>query len=168
MFINPRTAIEKEWITGIQDADKQVQPNAIDFTLDQLYTIDSDVVFEISEESKVMRSGKELEVNHRGYWKLESGKVYDGMSKIHVNIPEGIAAMLIVRSTLNRNGLFVTSGLYDSGFNNYIGFAIHNRSGDAYIQQGTRVGQIIFVESDSAGLYTGSYNNNKGKHWAEG
>lgn len=173
MYINPKTAIEKGWITGITDPEKQVQPNAIDFTLDRVFNIDDWNTFVISEEGKTMRGGIEnIPVPHRAddikYWELDANSVYDGMSNIMVDLPEGVACELIIRSTFNRNGLFLTSGLYDSGFKGHIGFAIHNRSGLARIGVGTRIGQIKFVASDSAGVYAGGYNHSEGNYQFDG
>ena len=174
MFINPREAIQQGWITGIVDFKTQVQPNAIDFTLDVLYGIEHKNIFVISEAGKSMRGGSQLSpVPDRAtgspFWTIPAQSVHDGMSDIHVTLPEGVAAYLIIRSTFNRNGIFITSGLYDSGFSGHIGFAIHNRSGQAKIGLGTRIGQIIFVHSEDSGqLYSGGYNHEAGSHWKAG
>ena len=172
-FISPKKAIAEGWVTGLVDEEKQVQPNAIDFTLDKLFTINENNTFVISEEGKQMRGGgEEQPIADRGddsvkWWYLDPHKVYDGMSNIYVKVPEGVAAYLIVRSTFNRNGIFITSGLYDSGFEGHIGFALHNRSGDTKIAEGTRVGQLIFVTSDSVGKYAGGWNHEEGSHYTE-
>lgn len=172
MFINPKTAIENGWITNIADIEKSLQPNAIDFTLDRLLIISDHSDFVISEETKVMRNSQELHPElfkkyNQNFWKLDAKKAYDGTSKIYINLPEGVAARLIVRSTLNRNGLFITSGLWDSGFKGHVACVIHNRSGRAFIAPGTRIGQIIFEKADSYSLYSGSYNHAQGTHWKE-
>ena len=65
---------------------------------------------------------------------------------------------LIARSTLNRNGIFITSGLYDSGFENYIGGVMHVRCGPATIEKGARIAQFIFVEAETVRMYDGEYN----------
>lgn len=173
MFINPKTAIENGWVTGISSVDVQVQPNAIDFTLDKLFTINN-MTFVVGEDHKQMRGGEPLEATTawngtetREYWRLNPNSVHDGMSNMYVNLPEGVAAMLIIRSTFNRNGLFLTSGLYDSGYVGHLGFAVHNRGGIALIEPHTRVGQVIFVSSDSAGLYAGGWNHERGTHYSE-
>ncbi len=175
MLFSPRVAIMNGWITGNIE-EKNIQPNAIDFSLDRLFTINGNEPFVISEEKKIMRCGEELvpslydDLRHddnKSYWKLEPKKVYDGMSNFHVTLPEGIAAMLIVRSTFNRNGVFLTSGLYDSGFNGSIGFAIHNPCGFTFIEPGTRIGQIVFVAADSAKMYDGGWNHEAGTHYTE-
>jgi len=172
MYINPKTAIEQGWVTGVTDPDKQLQPNAIDFTLDVLFSINENNTFVISEEGKVMRGGGEVDptidrASDIPFWNIQPNSVYDGMSNITVKLPEGVACELIIRSTFNRNGIFLTSGLYDSGYEGPIGFAVHNRSGLAKIAVGTRIGQIKFVASDSAGTYAGGYNHEAGSHWSE-
>ena len=177
MFIDPRTAIREGWVSGIHDKEKQVQPNAIDFTLERLFTIRHEP-FIISEYGKVMRNNTELvpTIDRRQkvttgeelyFWSINEG-AFDGMSDVYVNLPEGVAAMLIIRSTFNRNGLFLTSGLYDSGFKGHLGFILHNRvPGTAKIAKGTRIGQVIFVASESAGMYAGGWNHEQGTHFTE-
>lgn len=177
MYINPKTAIDNGWITHSdlqtsEDWKKYLQPNAIDFTLDVLFSINENNTFVISEEGKTMRGGSKLDTiidrsSGVSAWNIQPNSVYDGMSKITVKLPEGVACELIIRSTFNRNGIFLTSGLYDSGYEGPIGFAVHNRSGPAKIAVGTRIGQIKFVASDSAGTYAGGYNHEAGSHWSE-
>jgi deoxycytidine triphosphate deaminase len=183
MFISPITALEKGWVTHpqcttIEDFKTRnfVSPNALDFTLDKLFTIEESREFVISETTKQMRKGEELFAKAEPesmtqrfegeFWRLLTNTVYDGMSDFYVRVPEGVAAMLIIRSTFNRNGIFLTSGIYDAGFEGNIGFAVHNRSGIARIAPGTRIGQLIFVASDSVGQYAGGYNTKPGEHWA--
>jgi len=179
MYIDPKIAIDKGWIKRadltndlLWSRANVIQPNAIDFTLDKLFTINSENVFVISEEGKEMRGGTELapvpnRSDMKPFWTLTHG-VYDGMSNFVVDLPEGVACELIIRSTFNRNGIFLTSGLYDSGFQGHIGFAIHNRCGDAKIGQGTRIGQIKFVASDRSGMYAGGYNHGEGTYDVNG
>lgn len=186
MFINPKFAIEQGWVTGIEDEKEQVQPNAIDFTLDELYSIDqhSGRYFTLLQDnSKYMIGGEKQSPYVAPYrarkcmpefsydaqlWQLDGNTSYDGLSKMYVKLPKGIAAMTIIRSTLNRNGLFLTSGLYDSGYEGHIGFALHNQmSNPAFLEPGVRVGQVIFVSSDSSDLYEGGYNHEVGTHHAD-
>ena len=169
MFISPKIAIEKGWITGIVNPDKQIQPNAIDFTADKAFDVAHED-FYISEKHKQMRGGELIEPRPTFYesdaissWVIPGRGMFDFLSDIYVNVPEGVAAQLVIRSTLSRNGLVLTSGLYDSGFKGHIGFLLHNlHEHDATIAQGTRVGQIIFVQSDSGGMYLGDYNHEHG------
>lgn len=174
MLINPKTAIQNGWITGLVDEQLQVQPNAIDFTLDNIYTINHNNICTISEQKseRQMRGGDPLAVSSmtedgREWYTLSAHESYDCLSNVYVDLPEGVACKLIIRSTFNRNGFFLTSGLYDSGYQGHIGFVLHNRSGLAHIQRHVRVGQIEFYASDSAGRYSGGWNHGQNTHWAE-
>lgn len=187
MFINPKHAIQEGWVTfpeWMSEDFKQkcIQPNAIDFTIDRLFTVDSASRFVISESYKSMRSNEEVktgtyytadwpEGENGGevqYWELHDKWCYDAMSDFYVNVPEGVAAYLITRSTFNRNGLFIQSGLYDSGFKGNCGFVIYNMCGVTAIAPHTRIGQLIFVKSEDSGkMYAGGYNTEAGQHWSQ-
>ena len=171
MYINPLHVINEGWLqfpAWMDEAFKQkcIQPNAIDITIDKVFDYkDRTAKFLLSEEEKIMRPMVE-QSSFATYFNLNPG-ASDIMSDFYVSIPAGVAAFLIVRSTLNRNGLFVTSGLYDQGFSNNIGFVIHNTGPVAFIAPHTRVAQIVFVKSEDSGiLYDGAYNNNQGEHWS--
>lgn len=168
MFINPQTAIKNGWVSGITNPEKQVQPNAIDFTLDKVFTILDYETFVLSEDKKIMKGSEPYEprfdtAHASDGWLIKEHNMIDCLSNMYCDLPEGIAAMLVIRSTLARNGIMLVSGLYDSGFKGHIGFLLHNRSiATAHIGEGTRVGQIIFVQSDSSSMYQGQYNHDVG------
>lgn len=183
MFINPKHAIQEGWVKfpeWMSEDFKQkcIQPNALDFTVDHVFSISPDTTFMISEDSKTMRKQeKEHTLTYPGadwpdgrghdYWRLNQG-CYDAMSDFYVTVPEGVAAHLITRSTFNRNGVFIQSGLYDSGFKGNCGFVIYNMGGVTEIQPHTRIGQLIFTTSEDSGkLYAGGYNTEAGQHWTQ-
>ena len=64
------------------------------------------------------------------------------------------------QSTLNRNGLFITSGLYDSGYHGVMAGALHVKA-FARIKKGTRVGQFLLFKSQSLKKYDGDYGIGK-------
>jgi len=169
MFINPQTAIKNGWIKGIKDPAKQVQPNAIDFTADKAFQLKLRD-FYVSETHKEMRGSVPVESKLTFYesestnaWFIEGRGMLDFLSDVYVSLPRGVAAQLVIRSTLARNGLQLMSGLYDSGFKGHIGFLLHNRHEfEAAIAEGARVGQIIFIQADSNELYQGGYNHEVG------
>lgn len=94
-------------------------------------------------------------------WVLSGRNSYDFQTNMIVDIPNGIAASLIVRSTLNRNQMFVTSGLYDSGFKGIVGGMLHiQHPFQSTFEQSAAVCQIIFYKSDITNkMYHGSYIN---------
>lgn len=165
MFINPTIGIQQGWITGITDASKQVQPNAIDFTLDNLKRLTTELA-RVSETTKQMRSLEDVPLLSNMWW-LEHNRVYDGTSNMYVELPDGVAAILYTRSTLARNGVFVVSGLYDSGYKGHIGFTVYPIGGDIILEPGTRVGQIAFVSASSAKMYAGGWNHDSGTHYTD-
>lgn len=181
MLFNPEEIVER----GIISGSFKIQTNAIDFTLDSLFGIDNQISYISNDKTQIEHQGRVklplLNANavRRNYflsstdddktsgWLLSPNTSYDGTSEVYVEVPEGMAAFLIVRSTLNRNAIRLTSGLYDSGYKGHIGFVLHNGVGETFIEQGTCVGQICFIESKNAALYAGGYNNEKGQHWTE-
>ena len=176
MIISPEAAIENGWIQGIHDPSVQVQPNAIDFTLDHAYSV-SYAPFAIAlgddgKEQKKMRGGEEMQPFRHHLcpfndvvWTIEGGGMIDCLSNMYVEVPDDVAVMLVPRSSITRNGLFLTCGLYDTGFKGHLGFLLHNRhTSKAFLGPGVRVGQCMFVAADSVGQYAGGWNHEKGTH----
>lgn len=145
-------------LTSIQPGD--IQPNAVDLRLDRVYAIKSDT-FTISEEGKRHRGSYELEPDSEGYWTLWSGNSYEIVMENIVTIGPDEAGWVITRSTLNRNGVYITSGLYDSGYHGVMAGALHVTSGIARIKKGTRVGQFLLFKSQSLKAYDGDYGIGK-------
>jgi len=77
-----------------------------------------------------------------------------------VTIGPDEAGWVITRSTLNRNGVFITSGLYDSGYSGVMAGAMHVRGGPVRIKKGTRVAQFLLFKAEALTLYNGSYGLN--------
>lgn len=175
MFISPKTAIAEGWVKfpewmSEEFQQKCVQPNALDVTCDRAFIQDVNdcTGFELSENGKVMIPQREL-TPPDDVFVIPPGGFVDIMSDFFVTVPAGAVASFIVRSTLNRNGLFITNGLYDQGFSNLAGMVLHNRSPlPARIRRHTRICQLYFITSEDSGImYDGAYNANKGQHWTQ-
>jgi len=156
-------------LTEVQDKD--VQPNAVDLRLGKVFKIE-DTAFIIDEEQKVHRGSKEMTVDDEGYYNLDPGH-YEVIMENEINVAYGEAGFVITRSTLNRNGVHLTSGLYDSGYGidaktgekvgGVMAGVMHVTCGTMHIKPGTRIGQFLLFESETLGMYDGSYGNHK-KH----
>ena len=154
-------------LTAVQDGD--VQPNAVDLRLGKVFRI-KESEFEISNEHKVHRGSEEIIPDSDGYYNLDPGH-YEVVMENIITVGEGEAGFVITRSTLNRNGLFITSGLYDSGYGidastgQHVGGVmagvLHVSIGTARIKQGTRIGQYIMWDAEALHMYDGSYGNHK-------
>jgi deoxycytidine triphosphate deaminase len=169
MFLNPQQIVDQKLVSGTI----RVEPNAIDFTLDSLHHFQQSLFYFSNNKSNVMHRARcEVPVvdvyeynrtsglGDRGHlpgdasgWLLEPGTSYDAMSNVYIEVPEQMSAMLVIRS----------------GFKGNIGFALHVAKdvGSTFIEQGTYIGQVIFVASESAGTYSGGYNTKKGEHWVD-
>lgn len=163
MLANPQFMVNSGFVKNLTDIKKQIQPNAIDFTVDQIQMMYTQHCM-IGEGHKEMRMQRPLDPED-GWWKLSPSMQYDVSSNVYVEVPEGYAALLILRSTFVRNGMWLASGLYDSGFKGNIGAVLHTGSTYPTIEVGVRIGQIMFIESKSAGVYAGGYNTTDGTHW---
>jgi len=135
----------------------QIQPNAVDLRIAKLFRI-LPTEFYLSNDRKQHRQQEEIHPDDNGEFFLEPNQSYQFDCLETVTIPTGYAGWLIARSTLNRNGVFITSGLYDSGFNNIVGGTIHVRAGPAKIVNHTRIAQFIYAEAETVGMYDGDYN----------
>lgn len=145
-------------LTMVQEGDSQ--PNAIDLRLDKVFKIKQDV-FEISNDHKKHRGTEfELKPDDKGYFFLEPGD-YEVVMENIIRVGEGEAGWVITRSTFNRNGLFLTSGLYDSGYHGVMAGVLHVGVGPARVKKGTRIGQFILFEAESLKMYDGDYGVGK-------
>ena len=140
--------------------NEDVQPNAVDLRLGQVFKIKEDL-FEISNEHKKHRgTDYEVKVDPEGYFNLAEGH-YEVVMENIIHVGENEAGWVITRSTLNRNGLFLTSGLYDSGYHGVMAGVLHVTIGNARIKKGTRVGQYLSFEAEALSSYNGDYGLGK-------
>ena len=150
-------ALGPDFLTNVQEGDSQ--PNAVDLRVQDVFKL-NDSEFRLEGDSKTHRGSEKILIDEFGNWNLQPG-VYEIVMENIVKIPEGYAGWVITRSTLNRNGLFLTSGLYDSGYKGVMAGALHVNCGGAYIVPGTRLGQFILFKAESLNQYDGSYGTGK-------
>lgn len=163
MFLNPREVFESGWLRGVEETD--IQPNAIDISVDKVFTLFEHTPFILRKDSKQHHTRREAEIevwDTTHLWKLTPG-AYDFVSNVYVEVPEGVCGWLITKSTLNRNGVIAHSGLYDSGYKGHLSGSLYVMGGLSYIEEGARVAQFILGHSSSAGLYKGGYNAVEGE-----
>lgn len=146
--------------SAISNVDqKDIQPNALDLKLGKVFKI-SNSVFEITDEYKAHRVTQEVQPDEDGFFNLSVGD-YEVVMENTITIGQHEAGWVITRSTLNRNGVFITSGLYDSGYSGVMAGCMHVTCGPARIKKGTRVGQFLLFDAEMLHLYDGDYGNNK-------
>jgi len=154
-ILGPKSRSE---LTNTKTGDSQ--PNAVDLRLDRVYKIDR-ATFEISNEHKKHRGhSHEIQATRDGYFILEPGH-YEVVMENIIRVGAGEAGWVITRSTLNRNGVYLTSGLYDSGYHGIMAAVLHVTCGVARIKKGTRIGQYLSFEAEALSQYDGDYGINK-------
>lgn len=144
-------------LTNVQEGD--VQPNAVDLRLGKVFKM-SQSTFIIDEKQKIHRGSYEMKADGQGYYNLPEGH-YEVVMENMIVVGEKEAGWVITRSTLNRNGVFLTSGLYDSGYDGVMAGVMHVTCGPMRIQKGTRIGQYLSFNAEALHSYNGSYGRNK-------
>lgn len=139
-----------------KDDENRIQPNAFDFKISRVFRFKTDLFVLNEDDSKTHRQQEEVFPDENGFWTLTEGD-YNVLTDTECKISEGEAGFVIQRSSLNRNGIFLTSGLYDSGFDNTVGCVMHV-NGVFKVQRGSRIGQFILTKAETLKLYNGSYN----------
>lgn len=147
----------KSSLSGVQTGD--VQPNAVDLRLDRVFAIKKEV-FEITNDTKKHRGSVEILPDADGFFELEPG-CYEVVMENVVSVGENEAGWVITRSTLNRNGLHIFSGLYDSGYHGMMAGCMHVNVATARIKKGTRIGQYLSFSAEMLHEYSGDYGFDK-------
>lgn len=173
MFISPQHAYDEGWITGLPDPETQIGSDGIDLTLKLVSAIGTGgySILTSAKSNTVHRSLELVEPVTVDGWEIIpdgiigydlSAGVYDLEFNEFIKLPQGVAALLFLRSSFVRAGHRMFSGLYDQGFENYAGAVVHVE-GKTFVEAGMRTAQIVFIESAGSGqLYAGGYNHKEG------
>lgn len=153
MLLHPESQFTYTKITDVEKGD--VQPNAVDIRLDEVEKIEASD-FVLDDNEKKHRITSKLSVQADGFYVLQPGS-YKVTMKNKVQIGQSEAGVVISRSTLIRNGVYLCSGLYDTGYKGSMVALLVVTTGTAKIKKGTRIGQYLILESESNGEYQGNY-----------
>lgn len=155
--------------------NKCIQMNAVDIRVakfsvidyyDMLYSEHSNQIFEISEDEtkhKYKASIEpELDSNGKKFWVLPKG-AYEFDSIHYVTVPKGYCGYLVTRSSLNRNGILIHSGVFDAGFRGFIGGTLYNFGGMIKVYENTRICQFLMGQAETVKMYDGQYQDKNEK-----
>ena len=140
-------------VTNIDDT--MIQPNTVDLRVDKVYRIGAGPMH-IDEEEKIHRKSIEIFPDEDGNFLLSPG-CYEIQSNQQVEIAEGEIALVLGRSTFNRNGVLIISSIYDSGFKDYAGATVYNIGGETTVKPNTRFAHLIIAKAESLHKYDGDY-----------
>ncbi len=75
-----------------------------------------------------------------------------------IKLPLNIFALIYQRSSLSRQGIFITTGVYDPNYEGSLGCTIYNMSGEKFaVPKDMRIAQILCFKADAAGAYNGQW-----------
>ena len=152
MFVHPVNASTE--VTNIDK--KMIQPNTIDLRVDKIFRIGAGPMH-MDEDKKEPRKSIEQKVDEDGNYVLDHGVCYEIQSNQHVDIAEGEIAILLGRSTFNRNGVLIISSIYDSGFKDYAGATLYNIGGETTVKPNTRFAHLVIAKAETLHKYDGDY-----------
>jgi deoxycytidine triphosphate deaminase len=95
---------------------------------------------------------------------LEPKTLYRVQVMDHTHIPINALESYRLRSTFARNGIVLSAGYGDAGYNGNLEFLLDNRLNKPYYtEEGVRFAQMIMIELDKTPdqSYDGDYQNNK-------
>ena len=166
MILNPKTLIEKRIISFSEtiNIEQYLQQIGIDIDCIKIY---ENKLFEnkitlIGKEIKKTPEQLELTTMQLADSGIEVFYLYKGHSYLFessfkVEVPINMCCKgLVNRSTFNRNGVMIRSGIFDPGYQGTIGGTIYCFN-DILIEKGTRIAQFVMEECDSYSLYSGQY-----------
>ena len=136
--------------------EEGIQPNAIDIRLNKVFRILPNV-FEIdAANNKKHRGVEEIQPDENGFWFLEPGE-YEISCMETVEVGPDEMGLVVQRSSLSRNNLYLRNCVFDSGYKGEIAGILGINTAPAKIQKGTRIGQYIAYKSEVLHQYNGSY-----------
>jgi deoxycytidine triphosphate deaminase len=129
MIINPKYILDKGILTLPTNIDIKtvLQPNGIDLQVDKIYELLSNTAsVHVGDDIKtVHKKSVELALDkHSHCYELKRLTPYKAETAYTVKLPSDMVAYIFTRSTLNRNGILIGSGLWDSGFEGSVGTTI--------------------------------------------
>ena len=140
---------------------KQIQPNAVDLTIDKVWLLENGV-FMLSGSTKqalprrtinpIKRQTDGIEV-----FRLKGGTyVVEFDQKVEMGANE--AGIVVSRSTLMRNGVWLESALYDSGYKGHMHAGLKVAQGIEFIfPRHERIAQFLCFEAEALSQYNGTY-----------
>jgi deoxycytidine triphosphate deaminase len=163
-IVNPKHILEQNVVYSKDmsiNESEQLQQSGIDLRLKKAYRITGAAEFRLT--TSVKPSAIELQLVDNCYL-FKAGEQYSLDFVEDVSVPEDMAALIINRSSINRNVGFCTSGLFDPGYRSQGGCgAMFRPTIDVKIEKGFRMAQIVFFRSEAASLYNGQYQDSKEK-----
>lgn len=164
MVLNGRAIVDKHYITfpdDLLDNETVVQPNGVDLRLDRVWQVVGRIHLERDKKISVGDAQVNEILPKSGFFDLDDISTGNYLLDFRENIsvPDGYCAIIVPRSSMLRTGIFVTSALWDTGFQGRVGASARVRN-PLRVQWGSAMAQVMFHKSEFSGhRYSGGYQN---------
>ena len=150
---------EQPLVSGLIDAESQVQPNGIDLTVREVSRHRGQGAIGVDSADRVLPELEPLAFDAGGWLDLAPG-IYHIMYNEVVSIPTTLMALGRPRSSLARCGVGIVTAVWDAGYQGRSTslLVVHNPAGFR-IQRDSRVMQLVFFGMSEAPAdgYRGRY-----------
>lgn len=151
MILKDKQIREKKLVEEYINLDKQVKQTGFDLTVNKVYSFETPAYYDFSNNERVLPETKELEwkkKNHEdkyGWIHLEPGG-YKIKTNEKLTFDKKTIGIIQARSTLQRGGAAINTGLIGPGFSGKIELllTVSNPKG-INLKQNARVVQIVFI-----------------------
>lgn len=137
------------------------------------YDLQVETVYEILEGIQIFKDGTrhlppyrevlpEIDEEGREVFRLRKGHLYQVESIEEVSVPEGVAGITIMRSSMHKSGASGEVGLYDTGYSGKCGMTVSVQF-DSIVEKGASIFQLVLFEAREDFLYNGFYKNEEWK-----
>lgn len=113
-------------------------------------------IVKMSEFAQIQQVGIDLTVSEPVF--LNKGDSINILLNETIKLPADMYATFHQRSSYSRKGIFMTTGIYDPGYEGSLGCTIYNMGNvEILIPANERVGQLMVFKADAASSYNGQY-----------
>lgn len=149
---------EPPLIEDYLNLEEQLQPNGVDFTLRDIFSLQSAGRIAIDNKERIVSKQSPLTFDKNGFIRLTPG-IYSITYNEIVNLPRNVMALATPRSSLLRCGVTVNTAVWDAGYSGRSEslLVVYNPEGFE-LQKDARVVQLVFFRlSGETDGYNGTY-----------
>ncbi|MBI5224640.1 deoxyuridine 5'-triphosphate nucleotidohydrolase [Candidatus Micrarchaeota archaeon] len=133
-------------VSNYVNLDEQLQPAGIDLTVSKVYKFKTSGKIDFDNKERKLSEVEELHPDSRGYFNLPKG-IYKLQFAEEVRLPNDVAAINILRSSVMRSGCMMHHGFWDPGYHGKgeTALLVENENG-LQLKKGAKVSQLIFMK----------------------
>ena len=147
-------------VSNFVNLDEQLQPAGIDLTVSKVYKFKTAGKIDFDNKERKLSEVEELHPDKDGWFNLQKG-IYKLQFTEEVKLPNDIAGINILRSSVMRSGCMMHHGFWDPGYHGKgeTVLLVENENG-LQLKKGAKVTQLIFMKlsEDAKDGYSGMHH----------